>query len=652
MKLSIIIVNYNVKYFLGQLLQSIEASSVSFEYEIIVVDNNSTDGSVPFVKANFPEVIVLESSDNLGFSGGTNLGARQAKGDHILILNPDTILSEDTLQVCVKYLEDNPGVGALGCRMIDGSGRYLPESKRGLPSPRVALFKILGLSALFPRSEYFNYYYMGHLSESEVGSIDVLTGAFMMVPRHVLEEVDYLDEDYFMYGEDVDISYRIGQAGYDIVYFPDTTILHFKGESTQKESADYISRFYGAMQIFADKHYSSSRGRVLKLSLQLGIWLSAGMAFLSQIMKKIGLAAVEWFAISCVLKLFSLAWATYYFGDPDYYDRSLINVNIVLYASVWILFLLISGAYDYPRHAQRLLKGIVSGWMGITIIYGLLGSALRSSRSLIVFGGLLAFGVTFLLRTLLFSFRKGGWSNRPVRYVIVGNQDQVVSVQRYLKPKNKMLHYVGYILPDIEDFSTEDNSALGKMEDLDQIVRFHRVQEIIFCASIVPSGEIMQWMTSLGTQYRYKIAPSQAGGIIGSHSKKSSGELYTMDVQYNVAEPHLRRNKRLMDLVVAGFIMMVLPIFVWFVRDKKALISNLMGVLKGDLTWVGYANTQAGTVLPPLRPSVLFPPVTVLREDAQQAILDGDYFYAKDYSVWKDLSLLFNNLANLGKKST
>ncbi|MCB0688334.1 MAG: glycosyltransferase family 2 protein, partial [Saprospiraceae bacterium] len=319
-KLSIIIVNYNVKYFLRQLLHSLYSSTTTFDFEVIVVDNASTDGSTDFIKKEFPQLELLINSHNEGFSKANNLGIGKSKGEYVLLLNPDTILQEDTLELCVDYMESHGDAGALGCRMIDGSGHYLPESKRGFPSPRVALFKSLGLSALFPKSGYFNAYYLGDLDEFKINEVDVLTGAFMLIRRKAIDACGLLDEDFFMYGEDIDLSYRIKKEGYKIIYFPLTTIIHFKGESTKKQTVAYVKRFYGAMQIFANKHYQGQRAFWLRLILQVGIILRAGLAIIGQLLSRFGPPGIEWIAIASALISFAYFWAYLYYHDASYYD--------------------------------------------------------------------------------------------------------------------------------------------------------------------------------------------------------------------------------------------------------------------------------------------------------------------------------------------
>jgi GT2 family glycosyltransferase len=275
MVLSVIIVNYQVKYFLEQCLFSVEkALKAKGEAEIIVVDNHSQDGSMEYLEPKFPGVKFLSQTENLGFSRANNLALTQAKGRYILFLNPDTILPEDFFSVCIPIVETTPGIGAAGVRMVDGSGRFLKESRRGFPTPWVAFCKLSGLSSLFPKSRLLAGYYLGHLPEKKTQPAPVLSGACLWVPRKVLEETGNFDERYFMYAEDIDLSYRIEQKGFTNYYIADTTILHFKGESTRKD-AKYIKLFYGAMVQFRRKHFKSFFSRIFNSLLAVSIRLKA-----------------------------------------------------------------------------------------------------------------------------------------------------------------------------------------------------------------------------------------------------------------------------------------------------------------------------------------------------------------------------------------
>jgi len=285
LQLSIIIVNYNVKYFLEQCLQSVLLATKNCTAEIFVVDNNSTDGSKQFLEPLFKEVHFIWLPKNIGFAKANNIALAKTSGDYILFLNPDTIVAEDSFEKTIAFLQNNTAIGALGVKMIDGSGQFLKESKRAFPSPSISLFKILGLANLFPKSKLFAKYHMGHLSVNENNEVDVLAGAFMLVPKVVLNVVGSFDEAFFMYGEDVDLSYRIQKAGYKNYYFAKTTILHFKGESTKKGSLNYVRLFYKAMNLFVHKHYKSGNAAVFTFLINIGIWFRASLATLTSVFK-------------------------------------------------------------------------------------------------------------------------------------------------------------------------------------------------------------------------------------------------------------------------------------------------------------------------------------------------------------------------------
>ncbi len=248
MKLSIVILNYNVRYFLELCLKSVQTAISDIDAEIIVVDNNSEDDSCEMVKQLFPEVNLIENKTNFGFSKGNNVGVSQAKGDYICILNPDTVVAEDIFFKLLKFSEEKEKLGIIGCKLINGSGVFLPESKRNIPYVKAAFKKIFGNC---------NDYYANHLQENEVGPVDVLVGAFMFLKRDVYNIIEGFDEDYFMYGEDIDLSYRVLKAGYDNYYYGRSSVIHFKGESTLKDKF-YARRFYGAMQIFYKKHFKKN----------------------------------------------------------------------------------------------------------------------------------------------------------------------------------------------------------------------------------------------------------------------------------------------------------------------------------------------------------------------------------------------------------
>jgi len=256
-KLSVVVVNYNVKYILEQCLLSVRAATVGMEAEVFVVDNNSTDGSVEYLTPRFPEVTFIANKDNPGFAKANNQAIRLAKGEYILVLNPDTVVGEESLRTLCFFMDEHPAAGGVGVKMINGNGAFLPESKRSFPTPWISFCKLFGLSKLFPNSHTFARYNLPYLSADKQYKVEVLAGAFMLLRHEALNKVGLLDEAFFMYGEDIDLSYRIIQGGYQNYYVPER-MLHYKGESTKHNDIKYIRAFYDAMLIFYKKYYPRS----------------------------------------------------------------------------------------------------------------------------------------------------------------------------------------------------------------------------------------------------------------------------------------------------------------------------------------------------------------------------------------------------------
>lgn len=272
MQLSVIILNYNVRYFLEQCVLSVQSAISEMEAEIIVIDNNSDDDSVLMMQQRFPDVKLIVNTENAGFPKGNNIGVANAKGKYICILNPDTVVAEDTFSKVLAFAEKQTDLGIVGCKLIDGTGNFLPESKRGVPTPWVAFTKIFGLYKIFPRSRLFNQYYAMHVPENKTGKVSILVGAFMVMERSLYIETGGFDEKCFMYSDDIDLSYMVLQKGRQNYYFHDTTVIHYKGESTVKDE-QYMKRFQEAMEFFYQKHF--------QISLFFTVFIKIGILFFS-----------------------------------------------------------------------------------------------------------------------------------------------------------------------------------------------------------------------------------------------------------------------------------------------------------------------------------------------------------------------------------
>lgn len=645
-RLSVIIVNYNVRHFLEQALGSVRRAMQGIEGEVWVVDNNSVDDSVHMVRARFPEVKLIVNDFNPGFGAANNQAIRQAAGEFVLLLNPDTLVEEDTFHKCLAFMDAHPDAGALGVKLIDGSGKYLPESKRGFPTPWVAFCKTFGLSSLFPRSKFFNSYYLGHLSPDETHEADVLAGCFMFIRRAALDRSGLFDEAFFMYGEDIDLSYRLTQAGFKNYYFPETSIIHYKGESTKKGSLNYVRTFYQAMIIFARKHFHGSGAGMFILMLQAAIYLRAGMTLLANLWRKIRLPLLDAAAIYLGLVLLKDFWANYFYKDPNWFKINVLWFNFPLYILIWLGTAWLNGAYDEPNNLRRLTRGLGFGTLILAAVYGFLDLNYRPSRALVLMGAVWAILATMSIR-LFRHFRQFGNFNigreRVKNVVIAGSEEECKRVEQLLNQAGVSKNLIGFVAaPGIEN---PEPQMLGSTRQLDEMVRIYQVDEIIFCSRDVRSQDILSWMTRLGPAISYKIVPEESLSIIGSSSKEEPGELYTIDIQYRIAQPLERRNKRMFDLGACAVLLLICPYWLLFSAQRQRLLSGWFKVLAGAQTWVGYAKHPMNSTLPRLKPAVF-------------STLDGlgglhpnentlgrlNFFYARDWETGKDFDLLWKIL--------
>ena len=639
MDLSVIIVNYNVRHFLEQALASVRRAMRGISGDVWVVDNNSVDDSVRMVREKFPEVHLIANKTNTGFATANNQAIRASAGRYVLLLNPDTLVEEDTLHKCLDFMERHPDAGALGVRLIDGSGKYLPESKRGFPTPWVAFCKTFGLSTIFPKSALFNRYYLGHLSENETHPVDVLVGAFMFMRREALDKSGLLDEAFFMYGEDIDLSYRITLAGYQNYYFPETQIIHYKGESTKKGSLNYVRTFYQAMIIFAQKHFHGKDAGLFVLMLQGAIWFRAALTLLKSTWDKLWLPALDAAALYGGLVFLKNFWANYYYKDPDWFKPNVLWFNFPLYILFWLGSVWLSGGYDQRYNLLRLVRGLALGTLILAAVYGFLDLDYRPSRALLLMGAAWAVVATVGLR-LLFHFaqfkhlRFG--RERTKNIVLVASMEESERVAQLLRQAGVSMNLIGTVVPP-EAPPTSD--SLGDLHQLDELVRLYNVDELIFCSKDVPARDITAWMARLGPNVSYKMVPEESGSIIGSSNKNEPGELYTVALRYSIAEPGQRRNKRVFDLLAC----LAFPIFLSMPTRRRPYAGGWWAVLSGQKTWVGYAPNPDNTALPRLKSGV-FDPTLSLRGFAanEQTLARLNYLYAKDWSVWKDLFIMVN----------
>ncbi len=645
-KLSVVIVNYNVKHFLEQALLSVEKAIQQLDAEVWVVDNNSVDGSMEMVALKFPWVKTIINTENVGFSRANNQAIRESQSEYVLLLNPDTVLQENTLEKCVHYLDENLKVGGLGVRMIDGKGNFLPESKRGLPTPKVAFFKMTGLANLFPKSKYFGRYHMKYIPEHETHEVEVLSGAFMMMRNVTLQKVGLLDEAFFMYGEDIDLSYRILLGGYKNVYFADTTIIHYKGESTKKKSANYVKVFYNAMVLFAQKHYSQNMAGWFAFWVRLAIYFRAILALIFRGAQAIFLPALDFTGIYLGYYGIAKYWELYHKFVRGFYPSEYYLVHIPFYALLVLIAVFISGGYDTPFKGRRLLRGTTIGAIALFAIYGFLPKDLQFSRAIIGLGSAWAIGVMFGIRLLAQSLKLGGislTSNSEKRILIVGSQNEAIRIQELLNKSNVNHNMLGWVCPKSERV----DGFLGGMHQLSEIIEIYQANLVIFSGRDVHSAEIMKTMSEFAkTGIQLKIAPDKGEFIIGSNSKNDPGELYTVEVQYELAEQHQQRRKRIFDILLTLVLIVLFPIFflIGMVQSNIfKMYQNLFFVLIGLKTWVSYDGQKSAEFLPKLKPGVFKPSGNWTNTNFEGNV---NHLYAKEYQVTKDVSTILTSVFN------
>lgn len=636
MQLSVIIVNYNVKYFLEHCLHSVLRACNGIEAEVIVVDNQSSDGSVEMINTKFPAVKLYASPNNVGFAKGNNIAVAIAKGKYILYLNPDTIVPEDCFIKCLEYLEAHDQVGALGCRLVDGKGQFLPESKRGFPSVKVAFFKIAGLSSFFKKSKIFNQYHLGYLPEFVTNEVDILAGCFMFCRKSVIDKVGSFDEEYFMYGEDIDLSYKIVKGGYKNVYFPETTVIHYKGESTKKGSLNYVKMFYQAMIIFAKKHLPASQKGLYITLIKLAIYLRAIMAFVSSIFTRIKLPLIDSALLLSSLSLMKMTWIKNVKTTANY-SSSLLAGFFITYILIWILSIYFNGGYDKPYKSSRVVRGMLVGGVITIALYGLLPESIRFSRGITVLGALMGTLMILAARKILQwlgvkSVEPDNEANQHV--MIVGNEQEEQEIKSLLQQAHIEKNIIGTLSP----FEQKAAYHLGNFSTIKPISHLYKITEIIFAQGVLSFKEIIAAIQTCGAKIDYKIHTLGCDSIIGSNSKDTAGDLYTTELIYTITSSISKRNKRLVDILTSLFFLLATPLLIWFVTNKRNYILQMLLVLEGDKTFVGYTDGQ----FPKLKPSILnvYPEVEnfeIPSENKEHL----DWLYARNYNPWKDVSIIF-----------
>ena len=646
MKLSIVIVNYNVEHFLEQCLISVQKATEQLEAEVFVVDNNSVDGSVTMVKKKFQDVKLIENKENVGFSSANNQAIKLAQGEYVLLLNPDTVVEEDTFLKCLEFMDNQEDSGGLGVKMIDGKGKFLPESKRGLPTPSVAFYKIFGLSNLFPKSKIMGKYHLGFLSKDKNHSVEILSGAFMLLRKKAIDKVGLLDESFFMYGEDIDLSYRLILGGYKNYYFADTSIIHYKGESTKKTSINYVFVFYNAMIIFAKKHFSKKNAKLFSFFINIAIYIRAFIAITNQFLKKLSLSLFD--AFGTAISIYFIAkYYQLYTGIT--FPINIFTIALIVYTIIWVLSNIVLGANDKPYRLFSLLKSSTIGTVIILTGYALLPKEIQFSRSIILLSGVGFLSISFFNRI---AFHMMGWGRiktslkEKKSFAIVGSHKEGLRIKNLLE-QIAQIEALYFVNPSKKD--DQDGNAFDiQLNQLNDLVRIKKIHEVVFCAKDISAQSTIEIMSTFSTIHKvdFKISQPNTLFLIGSNSIHSSGDLYMVDMN-SINKIKNIRSKRLFDLSAAILLFAVYPLIFLFLKHPLSAFRNILSVLFGLSTWVGYYKNDSSGKLPKLKNNILSV------SDGIQPITDDlaaklNVVYAKDYTTIADIRILIRNIKSIG----
>ncbi|PAP81213.1 hypothetical protein B1759_07710 [Rubrivirga sp. SAORIC476] len=660
---SVVIVTYNVREFLEQALRSVEQASAGLTVETFVVDNDSADGSAQMVRERFPDVRLIANEENVGFATANNQAIREAAGRHVLVLNPDTILQEDTLRTMVAFMDDHPEAGAVGCRILNPDGTFAPESRRAFPTPAVAFYRIAGLSKLFPQSPTFGRYNLTYLPLDEVCEVDALSGSCMMVRRDAVlgSESDasapgtsagLFDEAFFMYGEDLDWCYRIQQAGWRIYYTPDTQIVHYKGESTKKGDLRYVMLFYGAMLRFVEKHVTHREGAgvadriasaLLAVGLRLGIVSRAALAALGRVGRAVSGPVVDGALAWAALAATAAAWSR---ADGFTFEASYYAFVLPAYAAVLVSAVGLTGGYRRTGQSLRpVLAGAALAGLAVAAL-AFFVPTLAFSRAVVGLGLGVAAGLLLARR-----LRGRAARSAPRRALLVGAGGEAERLQRLLDDHARGSTVVGYVAETEADGTLP---WLGRPRQLRDLARLHGANDIVFASDSLTNTAILDGMRALrDLPVQLKILASGHDRIIG----KASVEDYAAPLQAaerTVAPLRPAWTRRVVEVPVAVAFVLLGPGLRLLARLRPSahltrlgtLADQMPAVLAGRLALVGYDTDGAH---PPPAWGLLPGAVSVLdtRGPRPRTIAEAHrayWFYARHQSAWLDLDILLRAL--------
>ncbi len=650
-KVSVIIVSFNVRGFLENLVTSLRHALDGIESEIIIVDNSSDDDTVDFLKRNHPDIELIENRTNVGFGKANNQGLKISSGEFLLLINPDAIVEENTIKEMLAFVNLHPEAGASSCKVLNADGTLQKTCRRGFPTPWVAFTKISGLSSLFPRTKIFGRYNLTYLDSEEVHEVDAIGGSFMFIPRKVFENVGGFDEDYFMYGEDLDLCYKIKKAGYKVYYTPQTTAIHFKGESTRRSSINQTYEFYRAMSVFVEKRYGS--GTLLSFSLKFAIFLNRQTRLLFRFVKRISPALID-FSIS-VLAMFigeflktHRIFAIPSYGRPYFY---------VAPGIVFVMFGIGFGIYGENKFSFRLsfLSTLLTFLLFSSLTYFFKEFAF--SRLIVLIGSLIMALVIPGWR-LVYQLRNSvGVPRHPFfgrKTIVVGTDNRAMELIKKIRGRVSM----GYdIVGIVSEEKQQENRLLGirvvgNLSELPRLIRERRIDDVLFASGKISYSQVLQAIANAkNPTVSFKLVPDTMDVIIGKTYVDGLADVPLVDIDYNISKTRNKVMKRLFDILfsIIGLIFLSPIAFLKKESAFRRVFKKLPDVLSGKLSVVGRSEYY------PQGSDEVFGKTGVtgvVQLNRGQSLSDEEIeklyvYYARNQSFWLDLEIIAKSFVQM-----
>lgn len=654
MELSIIIVNYNVKEFLQNLIHSLQKAVSQINYEIFVVDNASDDGSVEFIREKFPQIKLIANQVNLGFSKANNLALKLAKGKFILLINPDTIVSEDTISKLIEFFNSHHDAGMAGCKILNPDGTLQLACRRSFPGPWTSFCKVTGLSSLFPKSKLFAKYNLTYLDENSTYEVDAISGSFMMMRHEVYEKTGGFDEQFFMYGEDLDLCYRIQKNGYKVYYYPGTQIIHYKGESTKRSSLDETKYFYNAMHLFVKKHFSTFF--IIEIILRSAIGFRKFFTFLGR--RRLALIGIFLDIVFFNISLLSAEKLYLRFSSWQGFPNWSYPLILIIPVAIHILVAALAGVYR--KNSFSVLRNNGAVLISFFIISSLtfFFKQFAYSRAVFLITYIFLLVSLALWRIILKLFFKVGLELTPSRKrtLVVGTNKSAVMIANKLQKKFVDDHIIqGFISSSHKDIGSEleDFKVVGSVDNINKVITDRKINEVIFSPDELSYNQMMAIVAkNTSAAVDFKLIGSNLDFLVGKASVSVLDDIPLIDIKLNISSPVSRFTKSAMDYTLGAFALIFIYPLIYLISkvdrkptDFRKFILEIPNVVSGKTSLVGPLNNYDNSKVYLGKKGLTG--LWYLEKDSINSSEKLDLIYARNQSIWLDLEILgktFNNM--------